>query len=143
MSTMAETRSTDRSLGMIVRELTQDLSVLFRSEVTLAKLEFKQAIAALGGVGALFAAALFCALMGAALLFVTAILALALVIPAWLATLIVAGVLLVAAFGLVVAGRKKMAKVEFKPSAAVESIKSDISAIKSEIRRARMNDHDD
>ena len=143
MSTTAETRSTDRSLGMIVRELTQDLSVLFRSEVALAKLEIKQAAATLGGVGALFASALFCALMGAALLFVTAILALALIIPAWLATLIVAATLLAGAFGLAAAGRKKMAKVEFKPSAAVESIKTDINAIKSEIRRARMDDDDE
>ena len=135
--------TTDRSLGTIVRELTQDLSTLFRSEVALAKLEIKQAIAAIGGVGALFAAALFCALVGVALLFVTGILALALVMPAWLATLIVAIVALALAAGLVVAGRKKMATVDFKPSAAVESIKTDIREIKSEIRRARASGDDD
>lgn len=111
--------------------------MLFRSEIALAKLELKQAIAAIGGVGALFAAALFCALVGVALLFVTGILALALVMPAWLATLIVAVTALALAGGLVLAGRKKMATVDFKPSAAVESIKADIREIKSEIRRAR------
>jgi putative superfamily III holin-X len=135
--------TTDRSLGTIVRELTQDLSTLFRSEIALAKLEIKQAIAAIGGVGALFAAALFCALLGAALLFVTGILALALVMPAWLATLIVAIIALALAAGLAVAGRKKMATVDFKPSAAVESIKTDIREIKYEIKRARAGGDDD
>src|SRR5687767_15996390 len=135
--------TTDRSLGAIVRELTQDLSTLFRSEVALAKLEMKQAVAALGGVGALFAAALFCALMGAALLFVTGILALALIMPAWAATLSIAVALLLIAFGLVLAGKKKMSTVEFKPTATVESIKTDISTIKSEIRRARASNDDE
>lgn len=140
---MTAVHDTGRSLGAIVRELTQEISTLFRSEIALAKLEVRQALAAVGGVGALFAAALFCALLGAALLFVTAILALALVIPPWAATLLVSVVLLIIAFGLVVAGRKKMATVEFKPSAAVESIRNDISTIKSEIRRARAAHHDD
>lgn len=143
MTVVSEMRTSDRSLGTIVRELTQDLSTLFRSEVALAKLELKQAVAALGGVGALFAAALFCALFGAALLLVTAILALALVMPAWLATLIVAVLLLALAGALSMAGRKKMARVDFKPSATVESIKTDISTIKSEIRRSREADYGD
>jgi hypothetical protein len=142
MTLVSEIRS-DRSLGTIVRDLTQDLSTLFRSEVALAKLELKQAVAALGGVGALFAAALFCALLGSALLFVTAILALALVIPAWLATLIVAVLLLAVAGTLILAGRKKMARVDFKPSATVQSIKTDIHTIKSEFRRSREADDDE
>jgi len=100
-------------------------------------------VAALGGVGALFAAALFCALMGAALLFVTGILALALIMPAWAATLSIAVALLLIAFGLVLAGKKKMSTVEFKPTATVESIKTDISTIKSEIRRARASNDDE
>jgi hypothetical protein len=134
----AESRTNDRSLGAIVRDLTQDLSTLFRSEVALAKLEVKQAIAAVGGVAAMFAGALVLGLLAAALLFVTAVLGLVEIgVPAWLSTLIVAVVLLVLAGTLVFMGKKKMAKVEFKPSAAVESIKTDISTIKSEIRRAK------
>lgn len=136
-------RSSGRSLGTIVRELTQDLSTLFRSEVALAKLEFRQAVAALGGVGALFAGSLFCALFGAALLLVTAILALALLMPAWAATLMVAVALLALAGGLAMAGRKKMARLDFKPSATVESIKADISTIRSEIRRSREAEYGD
>jgi hypothetical protein len=142
MTLVSEIRS-DRSLGTIVRDLTQGLSTLFRSEVALAKLELKQAVAALGGVGALFAAALFCALLGSALLFVTAILALSLVMPAWLATLIVAVLLLAVAGALILAGRKKMARVDFKPSATVQSIKTDIHTIKSELRRSREADYDE
>ena len=141
---MTAIHDTGRSLGAIVRELTEDISTLFRSEIALAKLELRQAVAAVGGVGALFAAALFCTLLGAALLFVAAILGLVEIgVPAWLSTLIVAVVLLTVAFGLVMAGKKKMATVEFKPSAAVQSIKTDISTIKSEIRRARASHNDD
>lgn len=127
-----------RSLGTIIKELTADLSLLFRSEVALLKLEIKHTVANLGGGIAMFAAAVFLAVLGLAFLFVTIVLGLvALGVPAWLSTLIVTLVLFAAAAVLAVMGKKKFAAVEFVPAASIENIKTDIETIKDDIARAR------
>ena len=54
-------RSTDnddyRSLGTIFKDLSADISTLFRSEIALLKLEVKDTVAKLGGGTAMFAGA--------------------------------------------------------------------------------------
>jgi hypothetical protein len=128
----------DRSIGSIFRDLTADLSTLFRSEIALLKLEIKDTVAKLGGGAAMFAAALVLGLLGVAFLFVTLVLGLvALGIPAWVSSLIVTVVLFVAAAVLAMMGKKKFAGVSFVPSESVEHIKSDIETIKADIARVR------
>ena len=128
----------DRSLGTIVKELTADVSTLFRSEIALLKLEIKDMVAKLGGGAAMFAGALFLGLIGLAFLFVTAVLGLvALGVPAWVSSLIVTVVLFVGAGVLAMMGKKKFAAVKFVPSESVEHIKSDIEALKADIARVR------
>jgi hypothetical protein len=128
---------TDRSLGAIFKELTTDLSTLFRSEIALLKLEVKDTATKLGGGGALFAGAVALAIFGAAFLFVTITLGLvALGVPAWLSSLIVTLVLFTGAGVLGYLGKKKFEQVKF-PTDSVEHIKTDIETIKSDIARAR------
>ena len=130
--------SEDRSLGTIVKELTANLSTLFRSEIALLKLEFKDTFAKLGGGAALFAAAVFLGLFGIGFLFVTAVLGLvALGVPAWLSTLIVTIILFAGAGVCAMMGKKKFAAVQFVPTESVEQIKSDIESIKNDIARLR------
>jgi len=128
----------DRSLGKIVKDLTADLSSLFRSEIALLKLEIKDMVARLGGGVAMFAGALFLGLIGLAFLFVTAVLGLvALGVPAWVSSLIVTVVLFIGAGVLAMMGKKKFAAVKFVPSESVEHIKSDIEVLKADIARVR------
>lgn len=128
----------ERSLGQIVKELTADLSTLFRSEVALLKLEVKDTVSKLGGGTALFAGAAFVALFGLAFLFVTITLGLvALGVPAWLSSLIVTVVLFIVAGVLALMGKKKYAQVNFVPNASVQQIKTDIESIKADIARVR------
>jgi hypothetical protein len=128
----------DRSLGTIVKELTADLSTLFRSEIALLKLEIKDTVGKLGGGAVLFAAAAFLGLFGLGFLFVTAVLGLvALGVPAWLSTLIVTIILFVGAGVCAMMGKKKFAAVQFVPTESVEQIKTDIETIKNDIARAR------
>jgi hypothetical protein len=127
-----------RSLGTIIKELTADLSLLFRSEIALLKLEIKHTVTNLGGGIGMFVGAVFLALLGLAFLFVTVVLGLvALGVQAWLSTLIVTLVLFAAAAGLAFMGKKKFSAVEFVPSASIENIKTDIETIKDDIARAR------
>src|ERR1700737_3719013 len=109
--------SEDRSLGTIVKELTANLSALFRSEIALLKLELRTTFAKLGGGAALFATALFLGLFGLGFLFVTAVLGLvALGVPAWLSSLIVTIVLFAGAGVCAMMGGKKFEAVQFVPT---------------------------
>jgi hypothetical protein len=128
----------DRSLGTIVKELTADLSTLFRSEIALLKLEVKDTVAKLSGGAAMFLGAAFLGIFGLGFLFVTIVLGLVrLGVPAWLSTLIVTIVLFVGAGVLAVMGKKKFAAVQFVPTESIEQIKTDIDTIKADIQRAR------
>jgi len=130
--------SDGRSLGQIVKELTADISTLFRSEVALLKLEIKDTVAKLGGGAAMFAGAAFVALFGVAFLFVTITLGLvALGVPAWLSSLIVTVALFAVAAVLALMGKKKFAQVNFVPSESVQQIKADVEAIKADFQRVR------
>jgi uncharacterized membrane protein YqjE len=137
MSTNMNSSDPERTLGTIVRGLTEDLSTLFRSEIALAKLELKETVAKLGGGIGLFAGALFCLLFGLAFLLVTLILVLALWMPAWAAALIVAVVLFLVAGVLAMMGKKKFSGIEFVPTETINSIKTDVDTIKADIQRAR------
>ena len=130
--------ASERSLGTIIKDLSADLSMLFRSEIALLKLELKEAAAKLGGGAALLAGALFLALIGIAFLFVTITLGLvALGVPAWLSALIVTLVLFAAAAVLGLMGKKKLQGVNFVPSESIEHIRSDIDALKADVSRVR------
>jgi hypothetical protein len=127
-----------RSLGQIFKDLSADLSTLFRSEVALLKLEIKDTVAKLGGGTAMFAGAVFLGLFGLAFLFVTIVLGLvALGVPAWLSTLIVTVVLFAGAGVLAFMGKKKFAAVEFVPNDSIQQIKADVESIKSDVARIR------
>ncbi len=137
MSNYTATES-ERSLGTIIKDLTADLSNLFRSEIALLKLELKESAAKLGGGAALMAAALFLGLFGLAFLFVTITLGLvALGVPAWLSSLIVTVVLLAAAGILVMMGKKKLQGVNFVPTSSIDHIRGDLDSLKADVARVR------
>lgn len=128
----------ERSLGTIIKDLTADLSNLFRSEIALLKLEIRQAVAKLGTGGAMLGAALFLGLFGLAFLFVTITLGLvALGVPAWLSSLIVTIVLLGAAGVLAMMGKKRLSAVSFVPNESIDHIRGDLDAIKADVARVR------
>jgi len=128
----------ERSLGTIIKDLTADLSNLFRSEIALLKLEIKESVAKLGTGGAMLGAAIFLGLFGLAFLFVTITLGLvALGVPAWLSSLIVTVVLLAAAAILALMGKKKLQGVNFVPSDSIDHIKADVDALKADVARVR------
>ena len=134
----AETLDDDRSLGTVVKELTADLSTLFRSEIALLKLEVKDTVAKLSGGTAMFLGAAFLAVFGIGFLFVTVVLGLVrLGVPAWLSTLVVTVALFIGAAVLAMMGKKKFAAVQFVPTESIEQIKTDIESIKADIARAR------
>lgn len=125
------------SVGRIIKGLLEDISTLFRSEIALAKIEIRQSVAGFGGAGALFGAAVVLALVGVAFIFVTLVLLLALVMPAWLAALVVAILLFVLAGLAGWLGYRKLKKIEIAPMGAIQGMKDDVEMIRSELHRVR------
>ena len=126
----------DRSLGDLVKFVSEDLSHLVRSEIKLAQVEVTEKAKGVGaGIGA-FGAAGVLALFGLGLLLTTAVLALSLVLPAWLAALIVTVVVFAIAGIAALVGKKKVSEAAPPlPTKAVESVKEDVAEIKETIKR--------
>jgi uncharacterized membrane protein YqjE len=122
-----------QAVGTLVHRLTEEIPELVRSELRLARAEMTQKGKRAGvGVG-IFSVAGVLAFLGLGALVATAILALALVLPAWAAALVVGAVLLLVAGGVALVGRRTMKDaVPPKPERATEGAHADVAAMKGE-----------
>jgi uncharacterized membrane protein YqjE len=137
-ATRATAPSSDQepSTGQLVSELTNQITRLVKDEARLAQLEVTQKAKRLGIGAGLFGGAGLFAFFGLAALITTAILALDLVLPAWLAALIVAVVLFAVAGVLALVGKKDVQKGSPPvPTEAIASTKADIQTVKESARR--------
>jgi membrane protein len=131
MSNTVRGPETGETIGALVHQLTEQVPQLVRSEVKLAQAELTEKGKRAGlGVG-MFSAAGLLAFFALATLIATAVLALDLVLPAWAAALIVAGVLLVAAGVAAMLGKSKVqSATPAKPERAMEGMRQDVQTIK-------------
>jgi hypothetical protein len=130
---------TDRlGTGELVSHLSEQVSTLVRDELALARMEMVEKGKKAGtGAGLLGGAGVF-ALYGVSALLLTIGAALALVMPAWVAALIVTVVLFAAAGVAALIGKKQVKQaVPPEPEAAMASGKRDVEAVKSAIREGR------
>jgi uncharacterized membrane protein YqjE len=121
----------DSSTGELVSRLSQEVSELVRNELRLAQTEVSGK-AKKAGIGAgLFGAAGIVALYAGGVFIATVILALALVLDAWLAALIVGVVLAIVAAVAALMGKKEVSQAAPPvPTETVESVKRDLEAVK-------------
>jgi hypothetical protein len=126
-------RPEEPTLGALVHDLSQQIPDLIRSELRLAQAEVAEKGKRAGlGIG-MFSAAGLLAFFGVAGLLTTAILALDLVLPAWVAALVVTLVVLAAAGVVALAGKKQVEQAAPPvPERAVEGVKEDIATIKGQ-----------
>jgi membrane protein len=134
MSEAAGRRSTaveDRSVAQLVQDMSEQTRRLVRDELILATAELKQK-GKRAGIGAgLTGAAGVVALFGAGTLVACAVLALALVLPAWASALII-GVVLLAAAGLAAKlGTKKLKSAAPPvPEEAAAGVQKDVEVVR-------------
>ena len=126
------------STAELVQRATEQVSRLVRDELALARAELTQkgkhagiGIGLFGGGGAL-------ALYGLGALVATAILLLALVLPAWLAALIVAVALFLLAGTLALVGKQQVSRaVPPVPEATVRSVRADLDTVTAAVKDGR------
>lgn len=125
-------------LGSVGKRLADDLRELARLEVRLAKTELaSKAQHAAIGIGLLVVAGLSGLLLLATLV-AAAILAFALVFPAWAAALVVAGILaLLAAVSALVGARMARSATPPIPHEAIETTKENVEWLRKQLRSVR------
>lgn len=124
--------------GELLVRLSEQSSRLVRDELALLRVEMTEK-AKHAGIGAgLFSTAGILALFGFGTVITTAILALALVLPAWLSALIVAIVLFAAAGIAALIGKKHVQQATpAAPEQTIDNVKRDVQ----EVQEARSRDH--
>ena len=135
-----EHRAAEPSTAELVQRATEQLSRLIRDELALAKAELAEKGKHAGiGVG-LFGGGGVLGLYGLTALLAAAVLGLAEAVPAWLAALIVAVVLFLAAGLLALLGRRQVQQaVPPMPEGAAESVRADVRTVTAAVRRERGN----
>ncbi|WP_408996704.1 phage holin family protein [Streptomyces scabiei] len=124
------------SVGELVGQATEQLSLLVRQEVALAKEELAEKGRRAGRGGGLLGAAGAVAYVGFMTLAAAAVGALSLVLDVWAAALIVMAVLFVIAGVLAALGRAQLRRATPpRPERAMDSVKADVDEIKGRARR--------
>ena len=126
----------DQQIGDLVRQLSEQTSLLVRKELQLAQLEMteKGKRAAIGA--GLFGGAGVVALYGIGAVIAAVILLLATAVAAWLSALIVAVVLLAAGGIAALIGKKQVQQaVPPQPEQAIQSTKRDVDYVKGKAGR--------
>lgn len=124
------TGSQDESTGQLIATATDQLGQLMRQEMALARAELTQNAKRAGtGVG-LFGGAGLVALYGLAVLVATAVIGLGLVLPLWLAALIVALILFAIAGVMALVGKKQVTTATPPVEHTMDNIKADVEAVK-------------
>lgn len=128
----------EASAAELLARLGNDGSQLIRDEIALAKVELGERAKRVGVGAGLFGAAGVLAWFGFGTLVAAAVLALALVLPAWAAALVVAAVLFASAGVAGLHGRNQVADgTPPVPEAAIRNVKADIA----EVQEARHREH--
>lgn len=125
-----------RSLISLVTSLPGLLIELVKSELDQLKTELLRKLKHAGiGIGFLAVAAVF-AFFAVGVLTATAILGLAVVVPGWLAALIVGVVLLIIVAVFVLLGLNQLKKGDPEPTQTIESVRRDVRVIKGTTKRS-------
>ena len=132
---MAQTQlqKDERSLGDLFSELAAETGTLVRQEVALAQVELTEKATRVGknvGYLAVGGAIGYAALLA---LLASVIIGLSMLMPAWLAALLVGVVVGIAAFVLISSALSELRKTELTPAESVESIKEDAQWLKNQL----------
>lgn len=126
------TRGEQRSMGDVVKDIIANVQEMVRSELRLARAEMRQELTHAMGAAKLIGIGAGLALFGGAWLLVFVTMLLALIMPAWLATLIVGSVLAIAGFIMLQKGRSEL-RVP-RPNKTIENVKENVEWMKNQTK---------
>ncbi len=121
----------ERTLGQLVAQVTQDISLIIRKEIELAKAEVTGSLKYVAKGVPMFVLAGVLSLYGLGLLFTAAAWGLhAAGLPEWAGFLIVAVLIFVVAVILALVGRKALQQANPRPERAIAGVEATIATLK-------------
>jgi uncharacterized membrane protein YqjE len=123
-----------RSVPEILEDIASNLTEIVHAEFRLAKTDLKEGAERVAGPGATLGAGVALAFYGSGFLLLAAVYALSLVMAGWLATLIVGGVLVVAAGVLIGNGAMKLRRINLTPDKTIRTLEEDVQWAKQQIK---------
>jgi hypothetical protein len=124
----------DRSIGELFGQLSQDMTLLFRQELKLARVEMSEKISQVTSNLVSVVAGGFVAYVAALALVAALILGLheAAEISPWVSALIVGAIFAVAGYLMLNRGLKELKRVDLAPRRTVETLKEDVQWAKEQ-----------
>jgi uncharacterized membrane protein YqjE len=122
-----------RSIPDVVRDILANLQEIVRSEFRLAKIEIREEVSKAAQASTSLGAGLMLTFYAIGFLLLAGVYALSIVVPAWLAALIVGIAVGVLALILVQQGKKKLASVR-PPTETIDSVKENVQWAKNQAR---------
>jgi len=131
---MPELRQQERSIGELFGQLTQDMTLLVRQEIQLARTEMSEKLSRVTANAISVAAGGFVAYLGGLALVAAVILALRDLanISLALSALIVGAILAIAGYVMLQKGLKELKRVDLAPRRTVETLKDDVQWAKEQ-----------
>lgn len=120
------TPQTQRSVPELLQSIVGNLQEIIRSEFRLAKAEFQEKASRAAKPAATFGAGAVLAFYGLGFLLLACVYALSLVLPGWLAALVVGAVLAVVAGVLMIAGGKKLKRIDPTPNKTIQTLEENL-----------------
>lgn len=124
----------NRPIGSILQDVAGDLTGIIRSEIKLAKTEITIEVKQFAHALPLAVGGAVLGLFAIGLLLTTILLAIAIVLPAWLSALIVFAGTAIVAWVLVTIGRARLRRVNVVPEKTVNSLKENAEWVKAQAR---------
>jgi uncharacterized membrane protein YqjE len=123
-----------RSLADVVQDILQNLQQIVHAEFRLARVELQEKAQAATKPAGTLATGVVLSLYGLGFLFLAAVYALDLVIPAWASALVVGGFLAIIGAILISGGRQKLKQINLVPEKTVETVKENVQWAKDQTK---------
>lgn len=124
----------DRSILTVLADIVGDVQQIIRAEFRLAKVELSEELVKARRRAMMAAAGLVLVILSLGVLALSAVWALALVLPPWAAALVVGASLAVIGGAITMIGIKRISQVQLPPEKTVASIKENIQWAKTRVR---------
>jgi uncharacterized membrane protein YqjE len=124
----------ERTLPSVLDDMAGHIRQILHGEVRLAVTEVKEDAAKAGRAALALAAGIFLSFYAVGFLLLACVYALSTLVAPWLASVLVAAVVAVAAVAFISAGRKKLQAANLGPDKTVRSIKENVQWAKQRIR---------
>src|SRR5690348_3033798 len=125
-------QDTEPTFTQLFQDAFSSIREIIRSEVRLAKTETKEEMSEAGRAGAILGGGIVLTLYALGFALLAGVTALSLLVATWLAFLIVAVVVGIAAAVLIASGRRKLQHVDLKPQKTITSVKENLQWAKQQ-----------